>query len=146
LICNPLSSVGFRPIGNCLTENDCKVIEAYDKQLTTTLEANLGDGQQALPARNVLKLSDDSRGFLFQMACEVEAQMRFGGKYYYAREVASKIIENTCRIAALYEIFVNSDPEYLSLGNAQHAYSAMMMFVDQYIRNVHLQTPSSQQI
>jgi hypothetical protein len=146
LICRPHSLVGTRTVGNHLTEQNKIDLDEYHNRLTEALRSQLGDGQLPLPARQVLKLSTEAKNFLMMHAQYIEQEMRYSGQYYCVRESAGKMIENTCRIAALYELYGNIESTAVSLINAQHAFSAMSMYVDQYAGIVQSRTPKMQQI
>ncbi|MDA8151467.1 MAG: DUF3987 domain-containing protein [Acidithiobacillus sp.] len=133
IIIRPQSNVGDRPIGNQLDAFNNEALSTYDKKITDALTLQLGDGQQPIPERRIVRLSQEARSFLMQQANEIEFQMGFTGSLFYIRECASKFIEYACRIAAIYELFQDSNCEEVSLLNAQRAFSFMCMNLDQYV-------------
>ena len=133
IIIRPQSNVGDRPIGNQQDAFNNEALSTYDKKITDALTLQLGDGQQPIPERRIVRLSQEARSFLMQQANEIEFQMGFTGSLFYIRECASKFIEYACRIAAIYELFQDSNCEEVSLLNAQRAFSFMCMNLDQYV-------------
>ena len=133
LFVRPFSNVGNRPIGNQVNDYDTAALEFYRTKLTNALSIQLGDGQQPIPERRMIRLSQEAKNFLQTEARNIEYQMGHTGAYFYIRELASKFIEYTCRISAIYELYQDLHCKEVTLANAQRAFSLMSMNLKQYV-------------
>ena len=133
LVVRPFSNVGNRPIGNQIDDYDTAALESYRTKLTNALSMQLGDGQQPIPERRVIRLSQEAKNFLQTEARNIEYQMGHTGAYFYIRELASKFIEYTCRISAIYELYQDLYCTEVGLANARRAFSLMSMNLKQYV-------------
>lgn len=128
----PMSRIGRRQLGAQPTNEDNHAIEAYYTKMSERLKTLYGDGQRMPTSRIVVKLSTSARGYLINLGQNIEAQMAPGGTFWYMTEFATKIIEHTCRIAALFTLYEGSEQNGVSLENAQRAAELVNYFTQQY--------------
>jgi len=72
---------------------------AFNNRIRELLEAPV------LPQRQVLSFSEQANDLWFQYSKYLEQQMQENGLYYYLKDHASKLLENTSRLAATLHTF-----------------------------------------
>ena len=128
----PASRIGRRQLGAQLSDEDNHQLDAYYQKATERLENLYFDGQTIPTTKKIVGLSSDAREHLVNMAQQIEHAMAPGGNLYFMPEFATKMVEHTCRIAALFTLYNGSDQEIISLGNAQRAAQVVDYFANQY--------------
>jgi len=82
--------------------------QAFNARLRERLETGVPE------ARHVLRFSESAAALWYEHSQYLEAQMRENGLYHYAKDHASKLLENVSRLAAILHAFeygIDSDRE-----------------------------------
>ncbi len=80
----------------------------------------------------VLRLSDDAKIFLREKEEEIDHQVTDWGSYREVKDVAVRIIEQTCKLSACYELFRNQNAASISLEMVEMAYYFMRYYCNYF--------------
>lgn len=83
-------------------------LEKFTARLQVLLDQIASEDKKEPRLREVIVLSPDAGELFWKFQNEIESQLRPGGKYESISGVASRIAENTVRIAAIYHFWINS--------------------------------------
>lgn len=124
----PESRIGRRTLGEELSEEERGALSEFHTRLYDFLKTSRDNHG----SRRLIRLSDDARNFLRNIASAIERDMAPGGRLCYHTEFATKIIEHASRLAALFAIFEDPHVDELPLVYAQRAAHLMEYFTWQY--------------
>lgn len=126
----PPSNQGFRS-PNTILRDDARD-ERYRKRVHELLELNLD--QKGSESRMVLSFSPEAKQHWFRLQCEIEIEIRPGGRYSEFRDHASKLADNAARVAGVLHTMEYGPEGNISLATLSQAIEVCLYCSEQFMR------------
>ena len=131
LVCQPISTQGYREIDNATVSWDhCKEFASRIKDL---LKENIDMLEGSERDRQVIGFSPSAADLWVEVFNEIEGEIRRGGRFEGAGDLASKLADNISRVAALVHVFEGGGNE-ISLEALQFAINFCAWCSDEFYR------------
>lgn len=131
LVCQPISTQGYREIDNATVSwEHCKEFASRIKDL---LKENIDMLEGPERERQVIGFSPSAADLWVEVFNEIEEEIRRGGRFEGAGDLASKLADNISRVAALVHIFEGGGNE-ISLDALQFAIDFCAWCSDEFCR------------
>jgi len=142
LICYPASTQGYRtaPVEN----PDMQGLERFYARITDLLERTFIDGGASMGERQVLSFDERAKQALKVFDHEIEMELLPGGRFCEMRDFASKMLEHTCRLAAIFHVMDDRPGLEIAEGDVQRAYAIVDWYAVQFYNLVVLQMAPAQ--
>ena len=103
LVAWPDSTQGFRPFKKA--PQNWPALTAFNQRITEILNTPVPINEDGILTPLLLNLDSKAHSAWVEFHDTIESQLKTGGELYDIRDVASKVADNTARLAALFKVF-----------------------------------------
>ena len=134
LIAWPLSTQGFRPFTEA--PDNMPALAKLNKRIAEVLEQPLPFDEYRILAPSIMCFSADAKAAWIEFYNAIENELRPSGELFDVRDVASKVADNTARMAANFQYFEDCNCREIGLEifegaariNAWHLHEALRLY------------------
>jgi len=141
-ICFPDSTQGYRT--NTVENPDMQGLERFHARITALLERTFIDEGATMAERQVLTFDERAKQVLKVIDQQIETEQLPGGRFCDMQDFASKMLEHTCRLAAIFHVMDDRPGLEIGEGDVQRAYAIVDWYAVQFYNLVVLQMAPTQ--
>ena len=133
IVCNPVSTQGMRYI-NENSNNGEDFYKDYQKLASDLLKRIKESNENPSFKKQVIKFSYEAKRHWIKIYNDIEASLKTGGRFQYAKDHGSKLAENIARISALLSCIEYGEDKEISLDTLMDAVNLAFYFSDHFLR------------
>jgi len=130
LVCAPNTTCGTRKVtGEVQSKDNLKLFETKIIQLLEQQASTTNDSE-----RNVISFSNEAKVIWIDIANDIELHMLPGGRYFNAKDHASKLADNIARVAALLQYFEEPKSKLIETDSLWAAVNICSFFSNEFLK------------